>query len=698
MALPSLTNAELVGLNASGRRVLSTASITQRLYDRALWLATVKPTIHWSYADGADCGYVSTTLQSTGFTVTEADVRTEWTIGRALVPGVGNETGVVRLYVRQQAYASGTLRAGLRVRRAPLNDQFVGTPDAWVDVGTPFSLGSSNGWRSSTFTIPQSIADGPFEAWVYLTTTASKGATGSATTSVTAWSLCSDGDRWLHTVPDVLGAHFRRQSGPPDDVFTLRTLRDYQADTAEVPQVLAHHSFLPAPAVGGNWIARYILPKPMTAGAITIYAYCRTTGGSAASLNATCSTSDTTTSSGAGLPAADDTQAFSSSTLAWRTATVTPTVDVVNYLTVWVDPDAADTAELLAVYATQAAPADGDLTTGVPGYRLLPLGRRDAVPGAAIVNSYSGELGGEAPNGAESIQNLWTDRFATMNNSKWWPQTRGCVTVPGDWCRSGVTYTNAFDSTSPVFGVQTKIQPRWGASGAIVAARVTTDDIPLEDDAQLAWRARIDGALLNGPDFAITPGSVVLDQYRQFGNGTIDAATLAVGEVFAGFTDLAGNPTASVVPARIEGVAVWEEPPLSPANSVHFRGYAQPAAAIPDNDAVTGVSSTIVCARGFIVGYVRAHVVVSHTVNASQMRLTLSDGTTTRRLAAAGDLSGTGSYLVFSFSDAYEDDTVPDQALSAFRGSTSAATWTLTAYDEVAGGVASLESWALELW
>ena len=695
MAMPSLTNGELVGLNASGRRVLSTASLTQRIYDRALWQAVVKPTIHWSYADGVDCPTVSAGL---AFTVSEADVRTEWTIGRALVPGVGNETGIVRLYVRQHSYTSGTLRAGLRVRRAPLNDGFVRAPDGWVEVGSTFSLGSSNGWRSGTFTIPQDIADGPFEAWVYLTTTASKGSTGSSTTKAVAWSLCSDGAAWTRTIPEELGAHFRRQSGPPDDVFTLRLLRDYQADVAALPTVLAHHSFLPATGVGANWIARYVIPAPLTDADITIHAYCRTTGGAAASLNATCATTDITAGAGDGLPAADDTQAFSSATLAWRTATVTPVSGSTNYLTVWVDPDAADTAELLAVYATQAAPADGDLTTGAPGLRLLPLGRRDAVPGAAIVNSYSGELGGEAPNGAESIQNLWTDRFATMNNSKWWPQTRGCVTVPGDWCRSGVTYTNAFDSTSPVFGVQTKIQPRWGASGAIVAARVTTDDIPLEDDAQLAWRARIDGALLNGPDFAITPGSVVLDQYRQFGNGTIDAATLAVGEVFAGFTDLAGNPTASVVPARIEGVAVWEEPPLSPANSVHFRGYAQPAAAIPDNDAVTGVSSTIVCARGFIVGYVRAHVVVSHTVNASQMRLTLSDGTTTRRLAAAGDLSGTGSYLVFSFSDAYEDDTVPDQALSAFRGSTSAATWTLTAYDEVAGGVASLESWALELW
>lgn len=697
MPMSSITDAELVGLNASGRRVLSTASLTQRFYDRALWQAVVKPTIHWGYADGIDCPFVSDSL-GLGFTATEADVRTEWTIGRALVPGVGNETGSVRLYVRQQTYTSGTLRAGLRVRRAPLNDQFVGTPDAWVDVGSPFSLGSSNGWQSGTFTIPEEIADGPFEAWVYITTTAGKGSTGSAMSRVTAWSLCSEGTAWPRTMPEALGAHFRRQSGPPDDVFTLRLLRDYQRDVAALPTVLAHHSFMPAPAAGANWIARYVLPAPLTDADITIHAYCRTTGGSAASLNASCITTDTTSSSGAGIPSADDTQAFTSSTLAWRTATVTPVSGSTNYLTVWVDPAGGDTAELLAVYATQAAPADGDITKGAPGYRLLPLGRRDAVPGAPIVNSYSGEMGGEAPVGDESIQNLWTDRFAVVNNAKWWPQTRGCVTLPGDWCRSGVTYTDAFDSTTPAFGVQTKVQPRWAASSVIVAARVTTDGAPIETNERLAWRARVDSVLLTGPDFVITPGSVALDQYQQFASAEVDPATLSDFEVFAGYTTVGGVPTAGTAPARIEGVSVWEEPPLSAANRVHFRGYSQPATTIPDNDAITGLSDSIVCGRGFIVGYVRAHVVVGHTVDVAQLRLMLTDGTTTVRLAAAGDLSGAGSYLVFSFSDAYEDDTVPDQALSAFRGSTSAATWTLSAYDEVAGGVASLESWALELW
>jgi subtilisin-like proprotein convertase family protein len=53
---------------------------------------------------------------------------------------------------------------------------------------------------------------------------------------------------------------------------------------------------------------------------------------------------------------------------------------------------------------------------------------------------------------------------------------------------------------------------------------------------------------------------------------------------------------------------------------------------------------------------------------------------------------------VLSFSDAYEDDTVPAEPLSAFKGRTSAATWSLRAYDNAAGTEGKVDNWELELW
>jgi hypothetical protein len=250
MGLPAITDGELVGLNSAGRRVLSSASLTRRFYERARWLAEKKPLIHWSFGDGVDCPFVAGDLGTTGAVITATDVPVRWKIGYALVPAVGNDTGVVRLYVHQQEYSSGTLRAGLRVRSAPLNDYFVRRPGEWLDLGT-YSMGATDGWRSGTFTVPEDLRDSPFEVEVYVTTW-NGSASSSVQTNATAWSLCSDGAAWPRPGSEILGEHFRRSSGTPDDVFTLRLLRDIQADSAAVPRVLAHHSFAPAPPVSTN--------------------------------------------------------------------------------------------------------------------------------------------------------------------------------------------------------------------------------------------------------------------------------------------------------------------------------------------------------------------------------------------------------------------------------------------------------------
>jgi len=697
MAMPSITDAELVGLNASGGRVLSSASLTRRLWERARWLAEKKPAIHWSWSDGDDCPYVSTTLSTSGYTAAATNLRTYWTIGKSLVPAVGNETGIVRLYVRQQDYTSGTLRAGLRVRPQRITGAGVEDVGDWVDLGTS-SLGSSNGWRSGTFTVPADIRDDPFEAHVYLTTWDGS-AVSSAQTRITAWSLCSEGTAWSGAASRPFGAHFRRQSGPPDDAFTLRLLRDIHKDAAAVPVVLAHHSFLAQPTADNvNAIARYVIPAMMGAGDLTVWIRCRTEDGTAATVNATLSSTDTTTSAGAGLPAAGGTTALASSTAVWKSITLAAVAGSPLYLTVWVDPDATDTAQIAAVYATQDESADGAFFTGVPGWRLLPLSTRDATPGAPIVNSYSGGLGGGTPVASETIQNLWTDRFAALNNAAWWPQTRGPVTLPGDWCvpnDATVSSTSTKSLASP--SALSKLNARWGATQIVAAARVSTNGLAIEDDEQLALVAGIDGTALPGSGPVAIGGRVPADAFRPFSGGDLTPGTQQEVSVAVGYTDAAGLPITGLIPARVEGVAIWERPPIGNANAVHRREYQAVGSNIPDNDAVTGVSSSIVVSgRAFLLKMPRAHVVITHA-NAAQLRVTLTDGTTTVRLADYGDLSGSGTQ-VFSFSDSYEDDTAPDQPLSAFAGVSTTDTWTLNVRDNAAGSTGTLDAWAVEFW
>lgn len=682
MAFPAIDDSELVGLDADGERLHSTAELMRRFYDRARWLAEKKPPIHVAWSDGADCAALAGAL---AFSVSEATLRTHWTIGKALIPAVGNATGIVRLYVRQESYSSGELFAGLAVRAMGSG--------SWIDLGS-FTLGTTDNWRSGTFTVPESLRDAPLDVWVYLTTYNVNDVTpasGSASTTVTAWSLCSEGTAWPRAV-EAFG-HFRRQSGVPHDVFTLRLLRDYQDDSAAVPRVLANHSFSVQAGVGVNQIERYIIPAPIHAGTLTIHVRCRTTGGSAATLYAACDTTDTT---GAGVPASDGSTGFTSSTMAWRTVTVTPTVDVPNYLFVWVDPAGGDTAEIEAVYATQADPADGAITTGVPGWRVLPLSTRDAKPGAAIVASYSGEHAEDAIYAATTMQNRWTDIFATANNAKFWPQALGSVVVPGDWVVTGDGHTDAYDTTSPAFNALAKFTPRWGCTQVAAFASLTTDGVALESDEQLQSVATLDATALNGAGPSAGRGEVARGGFVPFGNATVVPGTASEIEVVAGYVSLNGSPAAGTNEARIEGVSVWELPSQSLPSEVHARGYAASGAAIPDNDIVTGVSSSIVIATAFTVKYPRVRVRVNHA-NAAQLKMTLTDGTTTRRLADFADLSGSGSQ-VFSFSDAYADDTVPDQTLAAFAGVSSADTWTLTVYDNAAGSTGTLTDWALELW
>lgn len=693
MGLPAITDDELVGLNAAGSRVLSSASLTRRFYDRARWLAEKKPPIHWSFGDGVDCPFVAGNLGTTGATVSETEALVGWTIGHALVPAVGNDTGSVRLYVHQQEYSSGTLRAGLRIRPSPLNDVFVRTPGQWIDLGT-FSLGSTNGWRSGTFTIPADMRDGPFEAWVYLTTWNGT-ASSSVQTQATAWSLHSEGAAWPRASGEVLGAHFRRSGGPPDDVFTLRLLRDIQDDSAAVPRVLAHHSFAQAPAAGGNWACRYVIPAPMHDELLTVHVRCRTTSGTAAVLSGALDAIDAYVS---GPPAADDTEAVASATMGWYTLTLTPTVNVPNYLYVWLDPDPADTAEIEAIYVTQADPVGNRFISGVPGYRLLPVSLRAAVAGAPIVNAYSGQFGGETPAAGESIQNLWTDRFATLNNAKWWPQTRGSVLMPGDYVVSGDSTTGAYGGVSAL-DLLSKITPTWASRDIVFASRLTTDDVPLEPGEQIRVEPLVEGTRLSsaGSQYAGDVANFNRNQFVQFGGGTITPGATGALQFQAGYTDANGLPAAGTTPFRVESLAVWELPPPQSANAVHQREYSAVAGTIPDNDIVTGLSDSIVVSgRALFLRMIRVHIVFTHA-DASQLKFTLTDGMTTRILRDFNGLAGSGTQVV-SLSDDYEDDTQPTELLAAFSGVSTNNTWTLSAYDNAAGSTGTLDAWAIEFW
>ena len=79
MPFPTISDSELVGLDASGRRALARSDLLRRFYDRARWLADKKPTIHSSWSDGADCASISSDTTPFTYTASETGVRTEWT-------------------------------------------------------------------------------------------------------------------------------------------------------------------------------------------------------------------------------------------------------------------------------------------------------------------------------------------------------------------------------------------------------------------------------------------------------------------------------------------------------------------------------------------------------------------------------------------------------------------------------------------
>lgn len=681
----------------TGAPVLDSSSLPDAIDARAQWLLRHKPRIHWSWSDGPHTGTVGAGL---AFIPTDSTTENTWIIGRPMAPSIGNASGVVKLWVRQDNW-SGTypMYAGLRARPlALLSDR----PDAWEDLGT-FSLGTTDGWKSSTFTVPFDTG-APLEFEVFLTTFDRGGkAARAVTTTITAYTITSDGTTFAETGWDL--SQFRRITGAPDDVHSLNALLTLTDAAAAVPTLLASHSFSPAPSASNNWVCRYVVPPLLVNSDVTVYAYCRTTGGSTADLNVTLSSTDTT----GGLPAATATASFTSSTFAWRTITVSaPSTGAVQYLTLWLDPAGGDTAEISDVYVVQKdRPIVGEVVDGVPGVRYLPSGR--FAPGVPIIGNYGNgayEGSPSTPFGLsadDTVQNLWTDRFASASNAVHWLASQGARRVLcADHVVPQVTFTDGYGSTD--IRARTKVFPSWGTERVAVWARFTTDGLSATANS-IVGMATLDGDAIGGNIRTLPRDAVSLIphfvHHLPFGAATVAPTSSYELALVAGWQDPNQVPVTSSDTGRLEGACAFDAPPGAAANMVHVRTIRSPATSIPDNDLVTGVSDSVTVTREIDVAFMRVVVQVTHD-NVEDLKITLSDGTTTVTLANVGDVStspGTAT-LAFSteYSAAYPQDLSPASALSTFYGATSAKTWTLKVYDGVAGTTGTLDKWSLEFW
>lgn len=683
-----------VGLDSDGNRPPVSVSLIRELAFWPTWLAAAKPRIHAAWGHGVDCDTVGAV--SPAWTVTATNERNRFVIGKVVIPRVGNATGDVRLWIRLSDYASGTLYAGLAYRPIKLAGTFnrAGAfTDAlpWLDLGAS-AVTSADKWQSVTMNLSPAL-NGPVEVVVYLTTW-NGSSSPAAQVTVLGWVLASEGTAFPETYSPDLFRHFRRQTGVPDDVHTLRAVATFQSELADQPMILAAHSF-------GEQSTKarvdYVIPAPMHGTDLTVYVRAKASAyGGGDEVRAHIGTSDPSVSV---FPSVDDSAALSSTSATWYTLTLTPTAGVTNYLTVWIPQGGTTAPRILDVYAVQDTVTPG---TGVPGLHLLPVDSSQLAPGYPIVGSWvSRSEDGEQIPATVGPQNEWTDRFALANNTAWWRQTRAQITL-GDHPYSGdLTTTAAFDASVAL--LETKVSPAWDASHVGIIQRHTTDGVTLDTEGLRAG-ARLDGTDVPGRVVDVMPaGFVPLETRvrdtvvpRELGPATVTPGTTHALTVSAGWVDANGTGASSSVTARLESVTLYEQPPVTTPPGCSARGYAAPNASIPDNDLVTGASSGITVTRAFRVGMVRPIVQLNHP-NHAQLKLTISDGTTTRTLANVGDLSGSGRG-VWSFSDTFVDDTAPAAALSAFQGSTSAATWTLKAFDGSAGSTGTLERWALELW
>jgi hypothetical protein len=399
----------------------------------------------------------------------------------------------------------------------------------------------------------------------------------------------------------------------------------------------------------------------------------------------------TTDAAGTTVPSAQDDTEILTDTPDWYTLDVTLTAGVTNYLYVWTN-DGGGVKRIHAVYAIQDEWAVGELVTGTPAQRLLPVSPSATRPGAAIVNTLSGAgIEGTALSAAETVQNRWTDRYASLNNAVWWAQTRGRAIVPFDWC-----YPEGHAGDIDPQTIPARLTPTFGTTQIQVCARVRQPDLAANERLQMS--ATLDTVGLAGSPRTIGDERDLLatsrrrEHWEDFGVGAVAWNTTHDIEVSTEYRTRNNEPQNGAGPAVIEGMAAWEVAPNDSPNLVHVRAYTASG-----GDVASPATSTATVARSFTIGMVR--VVASFTAIGDAADLVLSlahdnGGSPVTRLLANSDLAAASGDMRLSFSDAAADDTAPTETLDAFRGLDSADDWTLTA----SGTTGTLVGWSLEIW
>ena len=199
--------------------------------------------------------------------------------------------------------------------------------------------------------------------------------------------------------------------------------------------------------------------------------------------------------------------------------------------------------------------------------------------------------------------------------------------------------------------------------------------------------------------------------------GTIDYVILSLNErVFVG-SEVSSTPNLS------NNVAV--PPGTNPAiPGAPTQSQTGLTVAIPDGDAVTGATSTLVVAGAeaqFISGLDVSFSVTHPSLSDLRVRLTHPNGTTSVDVVIPGAMAGSAASpdtdsasptgvnrpYVTTLSDGapalsggaapYRGKFAPSNSLTAFNTLTSNGTWTLTVLDEVGGNTGSIREWSLHI-
>ncbi|MDH5388340.1 MAG: proprotein convertase P-domain-containing protein [Gammaproteobacteria bacterium] len=156
-------------------------------------------------------------------------------------------------------------------------------------------------------------------------------------------------------------------------------------------------------------------------------------------------------------------------------------------------------------------------------------------------------------------------------------------------------------------------------------------------------------------------------------------------------------------------VSVVAQQPYDPAVATTYNSTDTPIA-IPDNDIVTGASSSILVSADVVsLSGVAVRLSISHTWSSDLNIYLVSPAGTQIELSIGNGGSATDAYIATGFSDLVASSIIgaptpytgyfqPEVPLSTLIGEDSNGTWQLLVFDGAGADTGNIESWDLHIW